>query len=56
MPWSLINLGVLFVAFGLLARLCPCNPGQPRLVGRDLADNVLYWALGVFAYGDLAGL
>ena len=55
MPWGLINLGVLFVAFGLLARICPCNPGQPRFVSRDLADNALYWALGVFVYGDLAG-
>jgi sterol desaturase/sphingolipid hydroxylase (fatty acid hydroxylase superfamily) len=55
MPWSLINLGVLFLAFGLLARLCPCNPGQRRFVGRDFPDNVLYWALAVFTYGDVAG-
>ena len=55
MPWGLINLGALFVAFGLLARLAPCNPGQPRFVGRDLADNALYWALSVFVYGDIAG-
>lgn len=56
MPWGVINLGVMFVAFGLLARLCPCNPGQPRFLGRDLADNALYWAIGIIFYGDLAGL
>src|SRR5215469_8340005 len=56
MPWGVINLVVMFAGFGLLARICPCNPGQPRLVGRDLADNALYWAMGVFVYGDLAGL
>ena len=56
MPWGVINLGVMFVAFGLLARLSPCNPGQPRFLGRDLPDNALYWALGVFLYGDLATL
>src|ERR1022692_2109775 len=51
MPMALINLAVLFVAFGLLARICPCNPGQPRFVGRDLADNALYWFLAVLFYG-----
>jgi sterol desaturase/sphingolipid hydroxylase (fatty acid hydroxylase superfamily) len=55
MPWGLINLGVLFAAFGFLARLCPCNRDQPRFVSRDLPDNVLYWAFGVFLYGDIAG-
>jgi sterol desaturase/sphingolipid hydroxylase (fatty acid hydroxylase superfamily) len=56
MPYGLINLAVMFVAFGLLARLSPCNPGQPRFVGRDLADNALWWILGVLLYGDLASL
>jgi sterol desaturase/sphingolipid hydroxylase (fatty acid hydroxylase superfamily) len=56
MPYGLINLVVMFVAFGLLARISPCNPGQPRFVGRDLADNALWWLLGVLLYGDLATL
>jgi sterol desaturase/sphingolipid hydroxylase (fatty acid hydroxylase superfamily) len=56
MPIGLINLAVMFVAFGLLARISPCNPGQPRFVSRDLADNGLWWILGVLLYGDLAGL
>ena len=28
MPWTLINLAISFLAFGALARLTPCNPGQ----------------------------
>ena len=56
MPWSLINLAVTFVAFGLLARLAPCNPDQPKFVTRELADNSLYWFLGVIFYVDLSGL
>ena len=56
MPWGMINLGVMFLAFGLLARICPCNSGQPKFVSRDLPDNALYWAAGAFLYGDLTGL
>ena len=60
MPWSLINLAVTFVVFGLLARLAPCNPGQPKFITREFADNSLYWFLGWFLavvlYADLPGL
>jgi sterol desaturase/sphingolipid hydroxylase (fatty acid hydroxylase superfamily) len=56
MPWGLIYLAAAFVVFGALARWRPCNPGQPRFAGRDLADNALYWLLGVLLYGDVAGL
>ena len=49
-------MAVLFVAFGLLARLSPCNPEQGRFVTRDLPDNALFWVLGLLIYGDLAGL
>ena len=56
MPWSLINLAVTFLAFGLLARISPCNPEQRAFVSRDLADNVLYWFLGVLFFGGLADL
>lgn len=49
-------LAVAFVAFGALARLTPCNPGQPKFVGRDLADNALYLLIGVLFFGDLATL
>jgi sterol desaturase/sphingolipid hydroxylase (fatty acid hydroxylase superfamily) len=54
-PWPLINLAVSFLAFGLLARMTPCNPGQRSFVGRDLADNALYWFMGVLVFGDIAG-
>ncbi|HEX3919631.1 MAG TPA: sterol desaturase family protein [Caulobacteraceae bacterium] len=53
MAFGLINLAVMFVAFGLLARIAPCNPGQPRFLSGDLADNALYWLLGVLLYGGL---
>ena len=51
MPMVLINLVVLFIAFGLLARFCGCNPRQPSFIGRDLVDNALYWFLAVLLYG-----
>jgi len=56
MPLGLITLAVMFGAFGLMARFSPCNPGQPRFFGRDLADNALWWILGILLYGDLASL
>ena len=56
MPWTLLNLAVSFVAFGALARITPCNPGQPAFVTRELADNALYWFTSVLLYGGLADL
>jgi sterol desaturase/sphingolipid hydroxylase (fatty acid hydroxylase superfamily) len=52
----LINLAILFAAFGLLARLSPCNPGQPAFFGRDLVDNLLYWFTAVLCYGGVVSL
>jgi sterol desaturase/sphingolipid hydroxylase (fatty acid hydroxylase superfamily) len=56
MPMALINLIVLFVAFGILARICGCNPRQPSFVGRDLADNALYWFVALLFYGGVVAL
>ncbi len=56
MPWTLINLAVSFLAFGAMARITPCNPGQRAFVTRELADNALYWFMGVLLYGGLADL
>jgi sterol desaturase/sphingolipid hydroxylase (fatty acid hydroxylase superfamily) len=56
MPWTLINLAVSFVAFGAMARLTPCNPGQRAFLSRDLPDNALYWITSVLLYGGLADL
>ena len=55
MPAGLIYLAAAFVAFGVLARISPCNPEQRRFVGRDLVDNTLFWFLGLVLYGDIAG-
>jgi sterol desaturase/sphingolipid hydroxylase (fatty acid hydroxylase superfamily) len=49
--WSLVNLALSFAAFGIMARLWPCNAGLPRFVSRDLPDNVIYWLVSVLAYG-----
>jgi sterol desaturase/sphingolipid hydroxylase (fatty acid hydroxylase superfamily) len=54
MPWTIIYLGISFLAFGLLARLCACNREQPKFARRELADDALYWFLGVLFYGDLS--
>jgi sterol desaturase/sphingolipid hydroxylase (fatty acid hydroxylase superfamily) len=56
MSWTLINLAVSFVAFGAMARIMPCNPGQPAFLTRELPDNALYWIMGVLLYGGLADL
>jgi sterol desaturase/sphingolipid hydroxylase (fatty acid hydroxylase superfamily) len=56
MSWTLINLAVSFLAFGAMARITPCNPGQRAFVTRELADNALYWIMGVLLYGGLADL
>src|SRR5260221_10740830 len=53
MPWSIIIVGVFFAAFGLLARLWPCNPGQNRFFNSGMIDDALYWALGIILYGDI---
>jgi sterol desaturase/sphingolipid hydroxylase (fatty acid hydroxylase superfamily) len=52
MPWSIISLGVSFLAFGLLARLWPCNPSQPKFFVREMIDDALYWLFAVLVYGD----
>jgi sterol desaturase/sphingolipid hydroxylase (fatty acid hydroxylase superfamily) len=54
MPPVLVNLVASFTAFGLLARMSPCNPTGRPFVSRDLADNALYWVVGVLFFGELA--
>lgn len=39
----LLMLGGAFIAYGVLARFFACNPEQRGFVGRDFADDVLYW-------------
>ena len=56
MLWTLIDLAALFVVFGLLARIAPCNPGQRAFVSRELADNALYFLFDLLLFGGLTGL
>jgi len=53
---TLIELAVLFVAFGAMARIAPCNPEQRAFATRELPDNALYWLMGALLYGGLADL
>jgi sterol desaturase/sphingolipid hydroxylase (fatty acid hydroxylase superfamily) len=53
MPWSIVIVGVFFLAFGVMARFMPCNPGQPRFFTPEMIDDALYWALGIVLYGDI---
>jgi sterol desaturase/sphingolipid hydroxylase (fatty acid hydroxylase superfamily) len=55
-PWSLIDLAVTFLAFGVLARISPCNPQQPAFVSRDLVDNTLYLLFDVLLFGGLTAV
>ena len=54
MPWSIISVGVCFLVFGVLSRLSPCNPGQPSFLGRESADDLLYYLTGVLFYTGLS--
>ena len=56
MPWSIISVGICFVVFGALARLCPCNPGQPRFLSRELPDDVLYYFVSVLFYTSITAV
>ncbi len=56
MPWTFINLAIAFLAFGALAKLTPCNPGQRAFANREQVDNALYWFTSVLLYGGLADL
>jgi sterol desaturase/sphingolipid hydroxylase (fatty acid hydroxylase superfamily) len=37
-----VLLSAFFVVFGLLARLFPCNPGQPNFVSRETPTDLVY--------------
>jgi sterol desaturase/sphingolipid hydroxylase (fatty acid hydroxylase superfamily) len=50
MPIVFPMLACAFVGYGVLARWFACNPGQRRFLGRDLADDVLYWLITVLFF------
>ena len=51
---EIFDLAVSFLVFGIMARLWPCNSGQPRFLSPELIDNTLYCLFGLLIYGDLA--
>ena len=53
MPWSIICVGAFFLVFGVLARIWPCNRGQPTFVSKETADNVLYYFVSTLFYTGL---
>src|SRR5436305_10424168 len=56
MPWSIVVFAASLLAFGVLARLMPCNPGQGRFFVREMVDDALYWAFGILVYGEAANV
>lgn len=48
---ELVLLWACFLAFGLLAGLYPCNPGQPRFVSRETPTDLIYLATLVLGSG-----
>ena len=45
-PAALTLLGACAVVFGVLARVFPCNPGQPTFVSRAIGADLAYCLLG----------
>ena len=56
MPLSFVFAAAFFVGFGVLARLWPCNAGQPRFLTKELPDDVIYLLISVLLYSGLAGI
>ena len=56
MPLSFVFAAAFFVGFGVLARLWPCNPGQPKFLPKELPDDVIYLLIAVLLYSGLAGI
>ncbi len=54
MPLSILFAAAFFVIFGLLARMSPCNPGQPSFLLKELPDDVIYFLITVVAYSGLS--
>jgi len=50
MPSAFLMIAVAFVAYGAMARLWACNPDQRAFFTRDLADDILYWALTALVF------
>lgn len=53
MVWSIIFAATALVAFALLTRLTPCNPGQPRGFGKDFRVDLIYFLVSLILYGGL---
>ncbi len=53
MIFEMFDLVVSFLIFGIMARLWPCNAGQPQFLTPEFIDNALYSLFGLLIYGDL---
>ena len=53
---SLLFMAIAFAAFGLMTRLWPCNPGQVRLIWKELPDELLYYLIVLVFYSGLTGV
>lgn len=55
MAIQLVLLAGFFVIFGVLSRLYPCNPGQPKFVSRETPTDVIYVLCLLLLSGAAAG-
>jgi sterol desaturase/sphingolipid hydroxylase (fatty acid hydroxylase superfamily) len=51
---ELVLLWACFLAFGMLAKLQPCNPGQPRFISRETPTDLVYLGTGMLGGGVVA--
>jgi sterol desaturase/sphingolipid hydroxylase (fatty acid hydroxylase superfamily) len=56
MTQQFLLLAGLFLAFGLLPRYWPCNPGQPRFLTREFPTDILYVLTAIVGSGALAAV
>ena len=53
MLWSMIFALVAFLAFALLRGRWPCNPDQPRWLGKEMGRDVVFYLLSFVLYANL---
>ena len=51
---QLVLLWACFLAFGVLAKLYPCNPGQPKFISRETPTDLIYVVTLLFGSGAAA--
>lgn len=53
-PFYVLYVALCLLAFSVLARQAPCNPGQPRFAWAELRDDALYFLINILLYGSVS--